>query len=88
VDGSMDAKRLGLIALALVAVVIAGIVIWKTVQSNQIQVVKTVDAGTGTNPKVLYMKAQKEAQASGGAQKDPNAAGDTAAKDPNAAGDK
>ena len=41
----------------------------------------TVDAGTGTNPKVLFMKAQKEAQQGKAGspdkeEKDPNAIGD------------
>ena len=75
-DDRMDAKKMGMIAFAVVALIVAAIVIFKTVQSQQVQVVKTIDAGTGTNPKVLYMKAQKAGQAGGDSAKDPNSVGD------------
>jgi hypothetical protein len=74
-----DPRKMGAIAFAVVAVLVAIGVIYWTVQSQQVQIVKTVDAGTGTNPKVLYMKAHK-GDAAGGT--------DATAKDPNSLGDK
>ena len=78
----MEDKKPLIIAIAAIAVIVAVAVIYWTYSSQQIQVVKTADAGTGTNPKVLYMKSQKEAQqqgkegAAGKEEKDPNAIGD------------
>ncbi len=74
----MDSRKIGMIAFAVIAMVIAGIVIFKSVTGEQVQVVKTVDGGTGTNPKVLFMKAQKDAADKGAVvpEKDPNAVGD------------
>lgn len=61
----MDAKKIGIIAFFIIAVIVAGIVIYRTVQSGQIQVVKTVDGGTGTAPKMLAKKAADDAAKQG-----------------------
>jgi hypothetical protein len=77
----VDNKKIGMIAFAVIAFIVAAGVIFWTIQSQQLQIVKTVDGGTGTNPKVQFMNAQKEAQqgkegAPGKEEKDPNAVGD------------
>jgi len=76
VDDKMDARKLGMIAFAVIAVIAAAAVIYWTIQGQQPQIVQKVDGGTGTNPKVQYMKAQQDKKDAAGTEKDPNSLGD------------
>jgi hypothetical protein len=82
----MDSRKAAMVAFSVIALLAAAGVIYWTIKSQQPQVVMTIDGGTGTNPKVLFMKAQKEKAAGGGAEKDPMGQGGTPEKEPAAQG--
>jgi hypothetical protein len=76
VDEKLDAGKVRTIVFAAIALVVAAFVIYWTIKSQQVEVVSTVNGGTGTNPKVQYMKAQKENKDTAGSERDPNSLGD------------
>ena len=75
-DEKMDARKLGMIAFAVIALIAAvGVIFW-TVKSQEVQVIGEPAAGPGSSPKVQFMKAQKEGKGGNTPEKDPNAVGD------------
>lgn len=59
-----DAKQIGMIAFAVIAVIIAAVVIFKTVRAGQPVITQTINLPTGGSPKAQFMK--KQAQKGGG----------------------